>query len=126
VSRDGVVLALPAASHADDQKKAEEEMRKVTALTLDPAAPPLVSQTVTEFLKVPRADPVRERDAANVNYGSLFLIYRLATTATTVEGIPRSCMLARHMGRGERATRGLATDHKGCEEAQRADRGCLL
>ncbi len=82
-----VVFALPPASPADDRKKAENELRKVTALALDPAARPLVSQTVAEFLKLPRADLVRERHAANVNYGSLFLIYRLAASGTTVEGI---------------------------------------
>jgi hypothetical protein len=82
-----VVFALPAASPADDQTKAENELRKVTALALDPAARPLVSQAVAEFLKVSRADLVRERHAANVNYGCVFLIYRLATSGTAVEGI---------------------------------------
>lgn len=82
-----VVFVLPAVSPADDQKKAENELRKITALALDPAARPLVSQTVAEFLKVPRADLVRERHTANLNYGSLLLLHHLANSGATVEGI---------------------------------------
>jgi hypothetical protein len=82
-----VVFVLSAVSPADDQKKAESELRKITALALDPAARPLVSQTVAEFLKVPRADLVRERHSANLSYGSLLLLHHLVDSGTTVEGI---------------------------------------
>jgi hypothetical protein len=101
-----VVFVLSAASPADDQKKAENELRKVTALALDPAARPLVSQAVAEFLRVPRADLVRERQAANVNYGSVFLIYRLATSGTTVEEIStqlHACKTIWDVGNEQRA-----------------------
>jgi hypothetical protein len=82
-----VVFSLQVAAHAEDQQKAEKEVRKIAALALDPMARPLVSQTVAEFLKVPRTDLVRERRATNLNYGFLFVAHRLATSGTTLAGI---------------------------------------
>jgi len=82
-----VVFALQAAAHTEGQQKAEKEVRQIAALALDPTARPLVSQTVAEFLKVPRADLVRERRATNLNYGFLFVAHRLATSGTTLAGI---------------------------------------
>jgi hypothetical protein len=81
------VFALPSAWCADDQEKVEKQLRKVTALAVDPAARPLVSQTVAEFLKRPRLELVRERHAANLSYGEVFLAYRLAASGMTLEGI---------------------------------------
>ena len=80
-------FALPPAWCAEDQEKAEKLLRRLTALAVDPAARPLVSQAVAEFLKVPRAELVRQRRATNLSYGTVFLARRLAAPSMTMESI---------------------------------------
>jgi hypothetical protein len=82
-----IVAATPSAWCADDQEKAEKQLRKVTALAMDPAARPLVSQTVAEFLKVPRPELVRERHAANLTYGEALVAYRMVSGEVTLNEI---------------------------------------
>jgi hypothetical protein len=82
-----LVFALQIAASAEDQQKAEKEVRKIAAMALDPGARPLVSQTVAEFLKVPRSILVRERGTTNLNYGFLFVAHQLAASGTTLEAI---------------------------------------
>lgn len=79
------VFVLTGAAAADDQQKAEKELRRVTSMAMDPAARPLVSETVAEFLKVPRAEVVKVRRATNLSYGSIFLAYRLASGEAALE-----------------------------------------
>jgi len=82
-----VVFVVHSAAYADDQPKAEKELRKITAMAADPAARPLVAQTVAEFLKVPRVELARQRQAVNLSYGSVFLIYRAQSGETNWETI---------------------------------------
>jgi len=101
------VFVLTGAAAADDQQKAEKELRRVTSMAMDPAARPLVSETVAEFLKVPRAEVVKVRRATNLSYGSIFLAYRLASGEAALEKTLRNCMRARRSGKS--ATRNMLT-----------------
>ena len=81
------VSILTVAAHADDQAKTEKELRKINSMALDPAARPLVSETIAEFLKVPRTELVKARHAAKLSYGSIFLAYRLSPGDITLDKI---------------------------------------
>lgn len=85
-----VSLSLLTEAHgADDdrQLKALQIKNKISALAADPEARPLVSMAIAEFLKVPRLELVRQRQAANLSYGSLFLAYRLAKSNDSIQQI---------------------------------------
>lgn len=68
----------------DQQQKAATQIQKVSALAFDKGARPFVSETLAEFLKIPRMDLVRERQTANLSYGNLFLVHRLADSSTNL------------------------------------------
>lgn len=74
-------------SDDDHQTKAQQQMRKISALAADPVARPLVSMTVAEFLKIPRMELVRQRQAINLSYGSLFVAWRLVKRDATMQQI---------------------------------------
>ena len=79
-------MGLASSAAAEDQRqKAEIQIRKVSALAFDKGARPFVSETVAEFLKIPRMDLVRERQSANLSYGSLFLVHRLTDSPSSLE-----------------------------------------
>ncbi|MGH9511891.1 MAG: hypothetical protein ACRD2U_07110 [Terriglobales bacterium] len=71
------LFATFAAAGEDTQSKAEKEVRKISAMAADMSARPLVSQVIAEFLKTNRSELVQQRQAANLNYGSLFVAYQL-------------------------------------------------
>ena len=65
------------AASADDQQKAEKQLRKVTAMAADVNARAIVSRTVADLLNVKRDQLVRERRAMNLSYGEVFLAHQL-------------------------------------------------
>lgn len=77
----------PQTSYADEQPKAEKQVKRISALAADQAARPLVAETVAQFLKTPRMTLVHERQSANLSYGALFLAHRLAASGATFEQI---------------------------------------
>ena len=81
------ILVTLQTAHADDQTKTAKQVRRISALAADKTARPLVSDTIAQFLKVPRMDLVRERQAYNLSYGSLFLAHQLTAFGTTLEQI---------------------------------------
>jgi hypothetical protein len=71
----GMVCA--ASALADDQQKAEKQLKKVTAMAADVNARAIVSRATAEMLGVTRDQLVRERRAMNLNYGEVFLAHQL-------------------------------------------------
>src|ERR1700756_5186955 len=67
---------------ADDQQKAEKQIRKVTAMASDVTARAIVSMAMAEMLHVKRDQLVRERRAMNLNYGAIFLAHQLTAKGT--------------------------------------------
>jgi hypothetical protein len=80
-----VLCAVPA--HGDDEQKAIKEVRKITAMASDTTARAIVSRTMADVLHVQRDQLVRERQAMNLNYGSLFVAHQLATKSEEMSPI---------------------------------------
>jgi hypothetical protein len=62
---------------ADDQQKAEKQIKKIAAMACDVNARAIVSRTMADSLNVKRDQLVRERRAMNLNYGHIFLAHQL-------------------------------------------------
>jgi hypothetical protein len=83
-----VLLALAALpAFADDQEKAQKEIKKVTAISADANMRGIVNKTVSEMLNVKRLDLVKERKDLNLNYGGIFLAHQLTAGGTKMEDI---------------------------------------
>jgi hypothetical protein len=90
------LLALSSAlpSWADDQQKAEKQLRKISAMAADVTARGIVSRTMADLLNVPRAQLTRERRAMNLSYGSVFLAHQL--TARGVQMLDIALQIQSH------------------------------
>ncbi len=73
----GVLLVLCASASADDQQKAEAQTKKIAAMATDKTGRRMVSMSMAETFKVPRADFVKERRDLGLDYGSLFIAHEL-------------------------------------------------
>jgi hypothetical protein len=83
-----VLLALAALpAFADDQEKAQKEIKKVTAISADANMRGIVNRTMSEMLNVKRLDLVKERKDLNLNYGGLFLAHQLTAGGAKMEDI---------------------------------------
>lgn len=81
----GILLVLAAAlsavlAFADDQQKAEKQIRKISAMATDVNARSIVSRSMSDMLKVERNQFERERRAMNLNYGHLFIAHELTAS----------------------------------------------
>lgn len=89
-----LVLALIVISSlvvfADDQQKADKEIRKITAMAWDSTSRPVVNRSLSEMFKVPRPQLVNERLELGLNYGSLFLAHELALSGSNMKDIAAS------------------------------------
>ena len=81
-------------SLADDQQKAEKQLRKIAALAADVTARGIVSRTMADFLNVNRDQLVRERRAMNLSYGSVLLAHEI--TARGVKMLDIALQLQAH------------------------------
>lgn len=79
----GILTSLPAG--ADERDKAEKQLRHITAMASDPTGRRVVSITMSDFLKVKRRELVKQRRALNLNYGGLFLAYKVMAAGTALE-----------------------------------------
>ena len=70
-------ITCAGAAVADDQQKAEKQLRKISAMAADVNARAIVSRTVADVLNVKRDQLVRERRAMNLSYGEVFLAHQL-------------------------------------------------
>lgn len=68
---------------ADDQQKAEKQLRKITAMATDATARGIVSRTFSDVLEVKRPELVRLRRLMNLDYGSLLIAHTLLKTGTS-------------------------------------------
>jgi len=87
-------IALAPRANADDQQKAEKELKKVTAMACDVSARAIVSRTMADMLELKRDQLVRERRAMNLNYGLLFLAHEL--NAKGMAMLPIALQLQQH------------------------------
>lgn len=65
-------------SMADDQQKAEKQLRRISAMAADVTARGIVSRTMSDLLNISRDQLVRERRAMNLSYGSVFLAHEVS------------------------------------------------
>ncbi|MGA2456833.1 MAG: hypothetical protein ABSF85_04645 [Terriglobales bacterium] len=80
-----VLAVLPA--FADDQEKAQKEIKRVTAIASDPNTRSIVNTTMSEMLNVKRLDLVKERQDLNLNYGGIFLALQLTAGGARMEDL---------------------------------------
>jgi hypothetical protein len=75
---------------ADDQQKADKEIRKITAMAWDSTGRAVVNKSLSEMLKVARPQLVEERRELNLNYGSLFIAHELSLNGSNMKDIATS------------------------------------
>lgn len=80
-----LLVALPVL--ADDQEKAEKQIKMMTALSRDEIARSIISRTFADVFKVSRGQLLAERRSIGLNYGSLFLAHELALSGASMEQI---------------------------------------
>jgi hypothetical protein len=78
-------LALPA--FADDQEKAQKEIKKISAIAVDANTRSVVNRSLSEMLNVKRLDLVKERHDLNLNYGDLFLAHQLTAAGAKMDDL---------------------------------------
>jgi len=78
-------LVIPA--FADDQEKAQKEIKKISAITSDASMRALVNRTMADMLNVKRLDLVKERQSMNLNYGGVFLAHQLMAGGAKMDDI---------------------------------------
>ncbi|HJT70185.1 MAG TPA: hypothetical protein VJ731_08300 [Terriglobales bacterium] len=82
-----LLLLITGLALGDDQKKAEKELHKVTAMATDPTGRRVVSITVADTLEAKRRDLVMERRSMNINYGDLFIASALVKNGVKLDDI---------------------------------------
>jgi hypothetical protein len=82
-----VLLVLGVAALADDQEKAEKQIRMMTAMSRDDTARSIISRTFAEAFKMQRPQLVVERRNLGLNYGSLFLARELMQSGAQMNQI---------------------------------------
>jgi len=82
-----IALAITLPALADDQEKAQKEIKKISAIATDANMRSVVNLSMSEVLNVKRLDLVKERQDTNLNYGGLFLAHQLVTSGAKMEDI---------------------------------------
>jgi cell division protein FtsL len=82
-----ILLLLSAFSFADDQEKAEKQIRMMTAMSRDDTARSIMSRTFADAFKIDRAQLVAERKSLGLNYGGLFLAHQLTAPGSRIQEI---------------------------------------
>jgi hypothetical protein len=80
-----LALALPV--FADDQEKAQKEIKKIAAIATDANMRSIVNTSMSEALSVKRLDLVKERHDLNLNYGDLFLAHQLTAAGAKTDDL---------------------------------------
>jgi len=81
-----ILLIAPSviSARADDQEKAEKQIRMMTATSWDDTGRSIVSRIFADVFKVPRSQLLAERRAQGLSYGSLFLAHELISSGSTM------------------------------------------
>ena len=84
-----ILLIAPSviSARADDQEKAEKQIRMMTATSWDDTGRSIVSRIFADVFKVPRSQLLAERRAQGLSYGSLFLAHELISSGSTMQQI---------------------------------------
>jgi hypothetical protein len=82
-----LIAILPVLASADDQKKAEKQLDRISAMAADLTGRRVVNMSMAEHFKTQRSLLVRERRANNLNYGSLFVIQELVASGNKFSDI---------------------------------------
>jgi hypothetical protein len=82
-----VVAILPVLASADDQKKADKQLNRITAMAGDLTGRRVVNFSMSEHFKVSSADLVRERRENDLNYGAMFVVQSLVKSGTKMSDI---------------------------------------
>jgi hypothetical protein len=93
-----LVLTIAVRAFGSDQQKAENQLRKITAMATDPTGRRVVSITVANILEAKRVNLVLERRAMNVNYGDLFVAHILVRMGARMEDIAAQLNAGRNIG----------------------------
>jgi hypothetical protein len=70
-------MAVAKPAFADDQQKADKQLKRITAMSTDVTGRRMVSKSMSDALSVPRLQLVQERRSMNLNYGDLFIAHML-------------------------------------------------
>ena len=82
-----IFLLLGVGAFADDQDKAEKQIRMMTAMSRDDTARSIISRTFADVFKIQRQQLVAERKSVGLNYGGLFLAHELLQSGARMEQI---------------------------------------
>ncbi|HXY09737.1 MAG TPA: hypothetical protein VEI52_17975 [Terriglobales bacterium] len=89
------VLVLP--GFADDQEKAVNEIKKISAFSVDSNMRSVVNRTMADMLKAKRLDLVKQRQDMNLSYGNLFLARELEAGGLKMEQIAQELKAGKSM-----------------------------
>jgi hypothetical protein len=78
---------VPLLSASDDQQKAHKTLNKVTAMSSDLSGKRAVSLAMSQCLSVRRAELAERRQAMNVSYGDVFVVYQLVKSGKKMDDI---------------------------------------
>jgi hypothetical protein len=81
------VLAAALPALADDQEKANKEINRVRAMAVDATGRAVVSRALSDVTGVKRPDLLQQRQAMNLDYGSLFLAEELIKSGVKPEDL---------------------------------------
>lgn len=82
-----LLFLIPVFASADEQQKAHKALNKLTAMAIDPAGKRAVSMAMAQRFSIPRGEMVQFRHAVNLNYGDLFVAYKLVNGGAKMEDI---------------------------------------
>jgi hypothetical protein len=82
-----IFLLFGVGAFADDQEKAEKQIRMMTAMSRDDTARSIISRTFADVFKIQRQQLVAERKSLGLNYGGLFLAHELLQSGARMEQI---------------------------------------
>ena len=85
-----ITLMSSFAAIADDQQKADKEIRKINAMAWDSTARAVVNKSFSEMLKIDRSQLIQERRELDLNYGSLFIAHELVLNGSKMKDIAAS------------------------------------
>src|SRR5258708_5946839 len=75
-----LLLTTSEVASGDDRRRAEKQVRKITAMATDKTGRRMVSMSIADSFKIPRPDLVEERRRIGLDYGSFFVAHQLVAT----------------------------------------------
>ncbi len=82
-----LITATAGTAFADDEQKAEKQLRMMTAMSRDDTARSIISRTFADVFKMARPELVAERTTVGLNYGSLFRAHELISSGSSMQQI---------------------------------------